>query len=171
MNFKRLIIFGSSRSHGDTRKVADAFAKLTGADLIDLNDYNISYFDYEHRNQHDDFLVVFQKLLQYDQIIFATPVYWYTMSAVMKTFFDRISDVLKIRKDLGRQLRGKRMMVISSSSDNKEYPGFDLPFSRSAEYLGMHYDGYMHAWVEDGQVPEVVHNGLAKLAKIPKLEY
>lgn len=171
MNFKRLIIIGSSRRQGNTRKVADAFAKLTGADIIDLNDYNISYFDYEHRNQHDDFLIVFQKLLQYDQIIFATPVYWYTMSAVMKTFFDRISDVLKIRKDLGRQLRGKRMMVISSSSDNKEYPGFDLPFSRSAEYLGMHYDGYVHGWVEADQIPTLVQQRLAEFAKVPKLEY
>ncbi len=170
MSFKRLIILGSSRSNGDTRKVTDAFAQLTHADFIDLNDYNISYYDYEHRNQDDDFLLVFQKLLQYDQVIFATPVYWYSMSAVMKTFFDRISDVLKIRKDLGRQLRGKRMMVISCSSDEKEYTAFDLPFVRSAEYLGMHYDGYLPAWVENDHIPEKVQRQLIEFAKVPNIE-
>jgi multimeric flavodoxin WrbA len=46
-----------------------------------------------------------------------TPVYWYTMSGIMKVFFDRFSDLLRIEKDLGRKLRGKSMAVISCGAD------------------------------------------------------
>ena len=31
---------------------------------------------------------------KYDTLIFATPVYWYSMSGIMKVFFDRKNDNL-----------------------------------------------------------------------------
>lgn len=148
-----VIILGSSRSHGDTRQVADFLAGQTGSDLIDLNDFDISYFDYEHRNAGDDFLPLMERVIaNYDRIVFATPVYWYSMSAVMKTFFDRLSDLLKIRKELGRQLRGKSMAVLSCSrADDVDYD-FEIPFRLSANYLGMDYLGHLHAWTEGGAI-------------------
>ncbi len=45
---------------------------------------------------------------KYDVLIFATPVYWYSMSGIMKVFFDRITDLLTIKKDIGRKLKGKK---------------------------------------------------------------
>ena len=55
-------------------------------------------------------------MVQYEQIIFATPIYWYAMSAQLKTFFDRMTDLLTIHKPLGRQLRkGKKMFLIACS--------------------------------------------------------
>ena len=50
---------------------------------------------------------------KYDTIIFATPVYWYSMSGILKVFIDRITDLLTIEKELGRKLRGKKMAVVS----------------------------------------------------------
>ena len=97
---KTVIIQGSSRSDGNTSRVVAYMTNRKNLDLVDLNDYQISYFDYQHRNQEDDFLPLMEKLFEYDQWVFASPVYWYSMSAVMKTFFDRITDVLKIRRDL-----------------------------------------------------------------------
>ena len=55
---------------------------------------------------------------KYDTIIFATPVYWYSMSGTLKTFFDRLSDLLHYKKELGRQMRGKKMAMISNSGEN-----------------------------------------------------
>lgn len=149
---KPLIILGSSRSHGHTRKVLDRLMELHSCDLIDLNDWQFSYYDYEHKNQDDDFIKIIDQLLVYDIVIFASPIYWYSMSAIMKTFFDRISDLLKIRKDKGRQLRGKTMLVISCNGDQEDYPSFAAPFELSADYLGMKYGGYYHAWVEGGEI-------------------
>ena len=85
---RKLIILGSSRKDGDTKKVVDELVKLTGWDLIDLNDYKISYYDYEHKNLDDDYLPLMRKIIaNYDVLIFATPVYWYSMSGIMKVFF------------------------------------------------------------------------------------
>ncbi len=161
-----IIILGSARSNGNTRLVAEQIAQLLSCDIIDLNDYAIGYYDYEHRNEGDDFLPLLERIVaNYDAIIFATPVYWYSMSAVMKTFFDRLSDLLTIRKPLGRQLRGKWLGAISVGYDAETVDGLDMPFRESANYLGMPYLGHVYAWVEEGKVAEAPASRLLALCK------
>ena len=152
-NNETVIILGSSRSDGNTRTVVEFLAKEGQIDVIDLNDYKIGYFDYDNRNKDDDFLPLMRKITaQYRSIIFATPVYWYSMSAIMKTFFDRISDLLTWEKDLGRTLRGKAMGVVSCSGHDDLTVGFDMPFKESADYLGMTYLGHVHAWAKNEEL-------------------
>lgn len=159
-----LIILGSARSEGNTRRAVDYLIQLNDCEVIDLNDWNFSYYDYEHRNREDDFIRIIERVLQHDILIFASPIYWYTMSAVMKTFFDRISDLLKIHKDKGRKLRGKTMYVVSCNGDAEDYPSFAKPFELSADYLGMQYGGYTHTWVSDGELSAMAKQGLEQLA-------
>ncbi|MEM1124588.1 MAG: NAD(P)H-dependent oxidoreductase [Bacteroidota bacterium] len=155
MTSKILIIMGSSRSDGNTRKIVDAIIKKTGADLINLNDYEISYFDYQNQNKSDDFIKIATKMMEYEHLIFATPIYWYAMSAQLKTFFDRLTDLLTIRKALGRQLRNnKKMYAVACSSDQVEYEGFFMPFEKTAAYLGMGYGGHLHTWVVVDKIPD-----------------
>ena len=153
---KTIIIFGSSRSHGDTRQIVNAFIEKTGASLIDLKEKEIAYFDYDFGNLGDDFIPTIEDILAYDQWIFATPVYWYSMSAIMKTFFDRITDVLKKRRDLRLKMKGLSMGSISCGSDGELVEGFEMPFRESADYLGLDYLGNLHSWLEDGGIPSVV---------------
>lgn len=158
---KTLIIMGSARSHGNTRKIVHQIIEQTNADFIDLNDYQFSAFDYEHRNQSDDFMKIATQMVQYTHIVFATPVYWYAMSAQLKTFFDRMSDLLKINKSLGRQLRNnKKLFSIACSSDSETFEGFTMPFKNTAEYLGMEYGGHLHSWIdeENDAIPMTVLN-------------
>jgi multimeric flavodoxin WrbA len=151
----RLIIQGSSRSDGNTNKVIEVLRKEAEFDLLDLNTKRIGPFDYEFNNQDDDFLPIIKAIAEYyDVIVFATPVYWYSMSGIMKNFFDRISDCLKIEKETGRKLRGKSMAMISCGSDRDQVPGFEVPFKMSAEYLGMNYLGNIHTWLEDDIIPD-----------------
>ncbi|WP_228530314.1 flavodoxin family protein [Tamlana sp. I1] len=111
-----------------------------------MNDYNISYYDYKHLNRHDDFIPLMKRITNnYDVFIFATPVYWYAMSGIMKVFFDRLTDLLTIEKDMGRELRNKYMAVISSSNGDHLNDNFWLPFKKSAQYLGMHYLTNFHS--------------------------
>jgi hypothetical protein len=91
------------------------------------------------------------------------------MSAVMKTFFDRISDLLKIRKDLGRKLRGKTMAVVSCAADEEYEEGFDMPFRESARYLGMTYLGHARSWLENGVIPPQVEINLQELIEKIKI--
>lgn len=152
---KGIIILGSSRSNGNTHKITSFVKENTGYDLVDLRSLEIGHYDYDYNNQSDDFLPLMRNIVDnYDLIIFATPVYWYAMSGIMKIFFDRISDCLRIEKEIGRKLRGMEMALISCSSDSQEYEGFNLPFIRSANYLGMTYLGDIHTFIEESIIPE-----------------
>jgi multimeric flavodoxin WrbA len=142
---KKVVIVGSSRNDGDTSNLINELIKKSGWDSINLNDYNFSYYDYNHKNKDDDYLGLMKQIIEkYDTLIFATPVYWYSMSGIMKVFFDRITDLLEIEKDLGRKLRGKKMAAISCSIGNNLDDSFWLPFSETAKYLGMNYLGHTH---------------------------
>jgi multimeric flavodoxin WrbA len=154
---RTVIIQGSSRSKGDTSLIVNYLADKYQIDVIDLNIKTIGHYDYEYKNADDDFMETITEVIEnYDTIIFATPVYWYTMSGIMKAFFDRISDVIRIHKDLGRQLRGKQMAMISTNNSDDLVKGFNMPFVESANYLGMTYLGDIHTWVEDNRIPEIV---------------
>lgn len=151
---KAVIIQGSSRSQGNTHKIAQVLQKHLDADIIDLKQHQIHAYSYEHEHNDDDFLPLMKRIVTYDTIIFATPVYWYAMSGMMKNFFDRITDCLKTEKETGRQLRGKSMSAISCGSEATAVEGFFVPFRNSAEYLGMNYLGDLHTWVASETVDE-----------------
>jgi hypothetical protein len=66
------------------------------------------------------------------------------MSGIMKVFFDRFSDLIRVEKETGRKLRGKNMFVISNSHGDNIDASFYIPFQKSADYLGMNYTGELH---------------------------
>lgn len=152
-----VIIQASSRSHGNTNRIIQFLLQHADFDFIDLKEYQIGHYDYKHSNRNDDFIPLAKQIVEkYDTIIFATPVYWYAMSGILKVFFDRITDLLKIEKEIGRQFRGKNMAMISCGSEEALNEGFEIPFSESADYLGMQYLGAVHTWVEEDIIPEKV---------------
>ena len=138
-----LIILGSSKSKGHTFDAVNLITKeFNNHSYIDLADYLINDFDYEYKNKDDDFKIIINQILTHETIILATPVYWYTMSASMKRFVDRISDLLSTNKEQGRLLRGKNLAVITSYSVHPEgRDGFEPIFINTAKYLGMNYLG------------------------------
>ena len=154
---KSIIILGSARSDGNTKQLIDCILKVNpGIDIVDLNDFKIGYFNYDHSNQDDDFLSLCERLMNYDNLIFASPVYWYSMSAQLKTFFDRITDLLSIRKDLGRF-----MMSISCGSGPELINGFEMPFRESAGYLKMNYLGHLHGYMNGDIKSEKLQKDIA----------
>lgn len=145
MKNKALIIVGSSRNQGNTIRISKQISEKLNFDIINLNDYQFSYYDYESKNKDDGFLPLMKNIIEkYDALIFSTPVYWYSMSGVMKVFFDRFSDLIRIEKEWGRKLRGKKMFVISNTHEDELEYDFYLPFRLSAKYLGMYYLGNHH---------------------------
>ena len=107
-------------------------------------------------NQGDDFLPLMRRVISsYDAMILATPVYWYAMSGYLKVFFDRMTDLLHYQKELGRQLRGKSMAVITSANSDNLGEAFWLPFKASAEYLGMKYLGNLHTYEDQCNPVEI----------------
>jgi len=160
---KGIIILGSANSNGETRKIVSFLSDKTSYPIIDLKTKNISEFNYEFKNRNDDFHPLINEIVQeYELIIFATPVYWYSMSGILKIFFDRISDCLKIEKDTGRKLRGMSIAVVSCGSDRELKNGFHMPFIETAKYLGMNYTADVHCWIENSVIPILVKKKLDK---------
>lgn len=163
----KVIIFGSSRSFGNTRKIVAEILDYSGIELLDLNKFEISPFDYEHRNRNDDFIPLIESLIGYDTWIIATPVYWYSMSTQHKIFFDRFSDLLDIRKDLAHKLYNKKLFVIASFQSS--YPrGFEDTFLQICEYLGMEYLGccFFYSGTEN---TEFLQKNIAHIEKVKSL--
>ena len=138
------IILGSGRTPGNTHGLADHLARRLDARVFDLADFCVGHFDYDFGNRHDDFLPLMKELLGYEQLILASPVYWYAPSGRMKVFMDRLSDLLKTDKPLGRQLRSKRAALLATGSDTRPQPCFEQIFAHSFDYLSMDYQGMLY---------------------------
>src|SRR6476660_7962798 len=139
-----LAILGTSRSRGNTRLLLDRIVADRAA-IVDLNDKRISPYDYAHRNGGDDFLTLATEMAACGTILFATPVYWYSMSSPLKTFFDRLTDLVRLHKPVGRALAGTRVYLVVSSASPELPPGFEVPFELTCAYVKMHWEGAFHA--------------------------
>ena len=142
------IILGTSKPDGNTRLLVDELAKKVESEIFDLAEFEISFFDYLHKNREDQFLPLLRKLVCYEHIVFATPVYWYSMSAQLKVFFDRLSDLLTIEKDLGYQLKGKSISVVSTGYDLNCPKCFIQPFELTAKYLQLNFKGFEYLSIQ-----------------------
>jgi multimeric flavodoxin WrbA len=102
MSKKVLVLSGSPRKGGNSDLLCDQFilgAKETGnqTEKIFLRNKEINYClacDICKNNgdicdQDDDMTEVLDKMIEADVIVMATPVYFYTMNAQMKTLIDR----------------------------------------------------------------------------------
>ncbi len=146
-----LIIFGSSRNDGGTMQAVSSVVQNRDAELIDLMEKTIGYYDYSHANRSDDFLPIAKQMAESAHIVFATPVYWYSMSAVLKTFFDRFTDLITIEKPIGRALQDKTCFVISAGFQKHIPEGFESPFKATFDYLNMQYGGCLYYYAGEDE--------------------
>ena len=103
MGKKVLILSASPRKGGNSDTLCDQFlrgAKESGhqAEKVFLRDKKIGYCtgcgvcNKTHQcAQDDDMAEVLEKMVKADVIVMATPVYFYTMNAQMKTVIDRVA--------------------------------------------------------------------------------
>lgn len=101
MNKKVLALSASPRRGGNSDLLCDQFIKGSleaglSAEKIFLKDKGINYctgcgvcFNGKGCSQKDDMGEILEKMVEADVIVMATPVYFYTMNAQMKTLIDR----------------------------------------------------------------------------------
>ena len=135
---KQIIINGSLRKNGNTTElIQKIYPNQTSIQLID---FKIELYNYDEiYTENDEFLKIINQLIEFDEIVFATPVYWYSMSSLMKIFFDRLTDLIGSQETIGRKLMGKKISVITSSIGNHLDENFFLPFIETANYLHLDY--------------------------------
>lgn len=155
-----LVIAGSARKEGETTDLINLVFHQTSHQLIHLSDLQIAPYSYSNTYAiHDGFLGVMQAAQQHQVIVFATPVYWYAMSGLMKLFFDRLTDIVTVQKNIGRSLKGKTIFLLSAGADADLPAGFEVPFASTASYLDMRYGGCLyHSTKYPKAEKEMFHN-------------
>jgi multimeric flavodoxin WrbA len=163
-----IALLSSSRRLGNTGQLIDRIASELNIEVVDLASQRISSYDYDHRNRNDDFEPLMRRVLAHDQVIFATPIYWYAVSPAMKVFLDRVSDLLELPDLLseGRRLRGKKAYVVCTSIGSDPSVTFVDAFRETFDYLGMHLGGVVHLSCQDGYLPAVHDTEALKFAAL-----
>ena len=143
-------VLASARRDGHTARLLDAVLAGRPGRRFDLGALRVEGYDYG-AEADDDFLVVANAVAEADAVVFATPVYWYAMSGPLKQFFDRLTDLVTVRKSLGRRLSGRTVWVVACGSAPALPEGFEVPFWATAAYFGMSYGGALYVPMQEGQ--------------------
>lgn len=136
---KTLVILGTNRADSHTLQGIRNDLPFNDYQLIELRDFRIDHYSYELPKPADDFLMVVNLMLEAENLVFATPVYWYAMSGRMKVFLDRFTDLITSDKSLGRALAGKSVFLFASGSDEELPEGFEVPFRNTAAFFKMDF--------------------------------
>lgn len=145
MTEKIALILGSARKDSDTKFYADFVFKEQNHKIFNLLDFEISTYSYDNTYPiSDKFLNLINELLNFETFVFATPVYWYSMSGLMKIFFDRLTELKKQKKEIGRKFKNKSVFLLVVGSDKEIPMGFEIPFKLTAEYFDMAYKSYIY---------------------------
>lgn len=163
-----IALFGSSRRQGNTGQLMDHIATRLELEVVDLGQLRISTYDYDHRNRDDDFEPLMQRVLEFEHIIIASPVYWYAVSPPVKIFLDRISDYLDIPELLpqGRRLRGKTGHIVCTSIYEMAPAPFVGALTETFTYLGMRMGSIVHANCSDGYSPSIHESAVSEFARL-----
>jgi len=147
------VIYGGTRANGNTEYLAEQAVKGLEVERIDLRDYTISPIeDLRHTDEgfhpiDDDYEAVLDRVLAHDTIIYATPIYWYGMSGLMKNFIDRWSQSLRDEKrpHFREMMAAKTAYVIAVGGDAPFLKGLPLvqQFQHIFGFFGTRYGGYI----------------------------
>lgn len=133
-----LILTGSAHKRGTSLLLADKFEKGALESGNDVKRYDTAFLNvgackgcnYCRKNngnciQKDDFNLVKDDLIQSDIVVFITPIYYFGMSAQLKTVIDRFHSM---SSDLWEKQRGAILITTQAS-----------PLDSTAEALISHY--------------------------------
>lgn len=161
---KILVLNGSSRDNGNTELLTKTM--LAGIDYttINLREKTIQPIDDKRHAAggfqpiDDDFDDVITQVLQHDIIVFATPLYWYGMSGLLKNFVDRWSQALRdSRYTFKEDMAKKEAYVVIAGGDNPRFKALPLiqQFQYVFGFVGTTFSGYL---IGKGSMPGEVAN-------------
>lgn len=98
---KILFMNASPNKDGSTARIALYLLKDNDYDTMEMSDYNISQFGVVRDN--DQIKDMLNTIKDYDTLVIGSPVYFYTVSGILKTFIDRLylleeAEILKGKK-------------------------------------------------------------------------
>ncbi|HWQ46827.1 MAG TPA: flavodoxin family protein [Longilinea sp.] len=131
MSRKVVILKGSPRPKGNSAFLADTVAKaaqeagaeVTSFYLHGMNIHPCNHCDACQKRKTicvvpDDMREIFPKLIEADAIVLASPIYWFTFTAQLKTCIDRW---YSLQGEPGDKLKGKEVGILITYGDSDPY--------------------------------------------------
>lgn len=150
MTRRFLFVLGSSRSDGNTEMLARAAAEQLPDDVeqvwIDLARHPLPDFeDLRHDSDHvrpegDNSALLLDATLAATDIVIASPLYWYSVSAHVKRYLDHWSGWLRTPGlDFKEHMAGRTLWGVTALAHDEEEVAEPLvgTLNHSAAYLGM----------------------------------
>ena len=106
---KILFINSSPNRDGNTYRIGEELLKDKEHDVLQLADYRIS--QYGQVFEDDEMKEVLKEMNKYDILVIGSPVYWYTVGGMLKTFIDRLYMLPE-----AEALRGKKLYLFAQGS-------------------------------------------------------
>ncbi|MFD1386339.1 flavodoxin family protein [Oceanobacillus oncorhynchi subsp. oncorhynchi] len=148
------VIYGSTRYQGNTEWLTEEVIKnLPAVTKIDLKKYQFNDItDQRHERNgftpvEDEYDQIIDQIVNCDILIFATPIYWFGMTSVMKRFIDRWSQTVRDENypNFNQQMNLKQAYIIAVGGDNPMVKGMPLiqQFAYICDFIGLDYKGYL----------------------------
>jgi multimeric flavodoxin WrbA len=158
---KIIVLYGSSRENSNSELLTKSVIKGMEVEELYLRDYTINpIVDGRHlaggfAEVADDYQSLMKRVEQSDILIFSTPIYWYSMSGLMKNFIDRWSQTLRdpAFPDFKEKMALKKAYVVAVGGDQPRMKGLAMieQFQWIFQFMGMSFDGYL---LGEGNKPE-----------------
>ncbi|MGN4127944.1 flavodoxin family protein [Lysinibacillus sphaericus] len=144
---------GSSRQHSNSEELTDYVLEGVAHQKLFIKDLNIQpIHDLRHDAQgfqfvDDDYDQIIHALMTSDIVVFATPIYWYSMSGIMKNMVDRLSHAIRDERfpQLKEKLLTTQAIVLAVGGDDPKIKGLPMiqQFHYIFNFLNMPFSSYI----------------------------
>lgn len=133
---KILFMNSSPNREGNTYRIGEELLKDKEHDVLQMADYRIS--QYGQVFDDDEIKDVLKKIDECDVLVIGSPVYWYTVSGMLKTFIDRLYMLPE-----AEALRGKKLYLFAQGSAPNQDTVKSIEFlsNRLSYLMGMELKG------------------------------
>lgn len=147
MSKKIVVLTGSPRQNSNSSKMAEAFIEVAEKkynDIVRFDTANMKlggcracetcFSTGKACTFDDDFNMIAREIQVADMIVFAMPVYWYSIPSQIKTVIDRLFSFCVGGKDVS----GKKCALITCCEENdiSVMDGVKVPYEKSIALLG-----------------------------------
>ncbi|MEK4628587.1 flavodoxin family protein [Solibacillus sp. FSL R7-0682] len=150
---KITVFIGSSRKDGNSELLANLVVQGIEHEKVYLKDLHILPIeDLRHTKNgfqvfNDDYDQLIEMLEKSDVVIFATPIYWYSMSGLMKNMIDRFSQAIRDERypTFKEHLKTIQTIVVAVGGDEPRIKGLPLiqQFQYTFDFLNMPFSSYI----------------------------
>ena len=133
---KILFMNSSPNRDGNTYRIGEELLKDKEHDVLQMADYRIS--QYGQVFDDDEIKYVLKKIDDCDILVIGSPVYWYTVGGMLKTFIDRLYMLPE-----AEALRGKKLYLFAQGSapSSDTVKSIEFLSNRLSYLMGMELKG------------------------------